>query len=63
MAVVRAGLGITAIQRSIIPNYLDRLNDYFLPSLKDIHVPLIKKEGANNTIDSLEFFNMDKLKH
>ncbi len=63
MAAVRAGLGITAIQRSMIPNYLDRLDDYFLPSLKDIHVSLIKKEVANKAIDSLEFFIMDKLKH
>ncbi|WP_454783314.1 LysR substrate-binding domain-containing protein [Legionella sp. WA2022007384] len=63
MAAVRAGLGITAIQRSMIPNYLDRLDDYFLPSLKDIHVSLIKKEDANKAIDSLEFFIMDKFKH
>ncbi|WED44259.1 LysR substrate-binding domain-containing protein [Legionella cardiaca] len=63
MAAVRAGLGITAIQRSMIPNYLDRLDNYFLPTLKDIHVSLIKKEAANKAIDSLEFFIMDKLKH
>ncbi|KTD44378.1 LysR substrate-binding domain-containing protein [Legionella parisiensis] len=63
MAAVRAGLGITAIQRSMIPNYLDRLDDDFLPSLRDIHVSLIKKEGANKAIDSLEFFIIDKLKH
>ncbi|MCE3044663.1 LysR substrate-binding domain-containing protein [Legionella sp. 16cNR16C] len=62
MAAVKAGLGITAIQRSMIPNYLDRLDDYFLPSLKDIHVSLIKKEAASKAIDSLEFFIMDKLK-
>lgn len=63
MAAVRAGLGITAIQRSMIPNYLDRLDDHFLPSLKDIHVSLIKKESENKAIESLEFFIMDKLKH
>lgn len=62
MAAVKAGIGITAIQRSMIPNYLDRLDDYFLPSLKDIHVSLIKKEGANKAIESLEFFIIDKLK-
>ncbi len=62
MAAVRAGLGITAIQRSMIPNYLDRLDDYFLPSLKNIHVSLIKKDTTNKAIDSLEFFIMDKLK-
>ena len=59
MAPVRAGIGITAIRRSMIPNYLDRL----LSSLTDIHVSLIKKEGANKAIESLEFFIMDKLKY
>lgn len=63
MAAVRAGLGITAIQRSMIPNYLDRLDDDFLPALKNIHVSLIKKEVVNKAIESLEFFIMDKLKH
>lgn len=63
MAAVRAGLGITAIQRSMIPNYLDKLDDYFLPSLKNIHVSLIKKQNENTAIESLEFFIMDKLKH
>lgn len=62
MAAVRAGLGITAIQRSMIPNYLDRLDDYFLPSLKDINVSLIKKEGANKAIESLEFFIMHEFR-
>lgn len=63
MAAVRAGLGITAIQRSMIPNDLDKLNDYFLPALADIQVSLLKKEGANKAVDSLDFFIMDKLKH
>lgn len=63
MAAVRAGLGITAIQRSMIPPYLDRLEEDFLPALKNIHVSLLKKEGDNQAIASLEFFIMDKLKH
>lgn len=63
MAAVRAGLGITAIQHSMIPNYLDRLEDCFLPSLKKIHVSLIRKDTVNKAIDSLEFFIIDKLKH
>lgn len=63
MAAVKAGLGIAAIQRSMIPNYLDRLEHNFLPPLQDIHVSLIKKEINNPAIDSLAFFIMDKLKH
>lgn len=63
MAAVRAGLGITAIQRSMIPNYLDRLEEDFLPSLSDIHVSLLKKRENNKAIESLEFFILKKLKH
>ncbi|QRN02408.1 LysR family transcriptional regulator [Legionella sp. MW5194] len=63
MAAVRAGLGITAIQRSMIPNDLDRLDNTVLPSLDDIHVSLLKREEENKAIESLEFFIMDKLKH
>lgn len=63
MAAVRAGLGITAIQRSMIPNYLDILDDDFLPSLKEVNVALINKPKTNKVIESLEFFIIDKLKH
>ncbi|KTD45894.1 LysR family transcriptional regulator [Legionella rubrilucens] len=63
MAAVRAGLGITAIQRSMIPNDLDRLDNAVLPPLDDIHVSLLKREEGNKAIESLEFFIMDKLKH
>lgn len=63
MAAVQAGLGITAIQRSMIPPYLDRLDYDFLPALQDIHVSLIKKEEDNKAIESLEYFIIDKLKY
>jgi DNA-binding transcriptional LysR family regulator len=63
MAAVRAGLGITAIQRSMIPGDLDRLDEDFLPKLNDIHVSLLKKKEHNKAIESLEFFILKKLKH
>lgn len=63
MAAIRAGLGITAIQRSMIPSYLDRLDNEFLPPLDDIHVSLLKREEESKAIESLEFFIMDKLRH
>lgn len=62
MAAVRAGLGVTAIQRSMIPDDLTRLEDDCLPPLNDIYVSLLKKEGHNHAVQSLEFFIMDKLK-
>lgn len=63
MAAVRAGLGITAIQRSMIPNYLEPLDYDFFPSLNDIHVSLLKKSQSNKAIQSLEYFILQKLKY
>jgi len=63
MAAVRAGLGITAIQRSMIPNDLDRLEEDFLPSLNDIYVSLLKNKENSKAKESLEFYLLKKLKH
>lgn len=63
MAAVRAGLGITAIQRTMIPNYLERLDLNLLPALNDIHISLLKRQQSNKAIESLEFFLLKKLKH
>lgn len=63
MAAAQAGLGVTAIQQSMIPSYLDRLDYPFLPKLKKIHVSLIKKEIANPAIESLTYFILNKFKH
>lgn len=63
MAAVNAGLGITAVQRSMVPAYLDRLDYDFLPSLNQIHVSLLKKKQHNKAIESLEYFIMQKFKH
>ncbi|WP_133129413.1 LysR substrate-binding domain-containing protein [Legionella yabuuchiae] len=63
MAAVRAGLGITAIQRSLIPNYLDRLDFSFLPPLNNIQISLLKKNESNKAVESLEYFILKKLKH
>lgn len=62
MAAVQAGLGITAIARSMIPVHLDRLEHEFFPPLKDIHVTIRKKNSNNPAIKSLEYFILDKLK-
>ncbi len=62
MAAVQAGLGITAIARSMIPANLDRLDHEFFPPLKDIYVTICKKKSNNPAIKSLEYFIIDKLK-
>lgn len=63
MAAVKAGLGITAIQRTMIPGYLESLENTLLPKLNNIHISLLKKEGANKAIESLEYFLLKRLKH
>ncbi|STX44886.1 transcriptional regulator [Legionella donaldsonii] len=63
MAAVRAGLGITAIQRTMIPPYLERLDYDFLPALDDIHISLLKKKDNNKAVESLEFFILKKMKY
>ncbi|HHF7344508.1 TPA: LysR substrate-binding domain-containing protein [Legionella feeleii] len=63
MAAVRAGLGITAIQRTMIPPYLERLDYDFLPALDEIHISLLKKKDNNKAVESLEFFILKKMKY
>jgi hypothetical protein len=61
MAAVRAGLGITAIQKKLIPADLSILDYPFLPKLNDIQVSLLKKENAKKAVDTLAFFLLKKL--
>lgn len=63
MAAVKAGLGITAIQRTMIPGYLEPIEHSILPKLNNIHISLLKKEGANKAIASLEYFLLKRLRH
>lgn len=63
MAAVKAGLGITAIQRTMIPSHLKSIEDPILPKLNNIHISLLKKEGANKAIESLEYFLLKRLRH
>lgn len=62
MAAARAGLGITAIQRNMVPAFLDRLETDFLPDLNDVHIALLKKSEKNPAVQSLEYFILKKLK-
>lgn len=63
MAAVKAGLGISAIQRTMIPSYLESIENPMLPKLNNIHISLLKKEGANKAIESLEYFLLKRLRH
>jgi DNA-binding transcriptional LysR family regulator len=61
MAAVRAGLGITAIQKRMIPSDLNVLHLPFLPKLNDIQISLMKSNPMNKVVESLAYFLMKKL--
>lgn len=63
MAAVRAGLGITAIQKKMIPEDLVALDYDFLPPLNDIQISLLKRNDATKPIESLAYFILQKLQH
>lgn len=63
MAAVKAGLGLTVMQRTMIPDYLESIENDCLPTLNDIHISLLKKDSRNKTIASLEYFLLKKLRH
>lgn len=62
MAAVKAGLGITIIQETMIPDYLKKLENKILPPLADIPIALLKKQNCNTAIESLEYFLLKKLR-
>ena len=62
MAAVRAGLGITAIQKSMIPEDLDILKESFLPKLHDIQISILKSERMSKAGESLAYFLIKKLR-
>lgn len=63
MAAVKAGLGLTVIQRTMIPDYLERIENPCLPRLNDIHISLLKKDSRNKVMESLEYFLLKKLRY
>lgn len=61
MAAVSAGMGITPLPKTMMPETLEVLRDNFLPSLPDIHVSLLKQNEKNECLQSLEDFLLKKL--
>jgi len=60
-AAVNAGMGITALPKTMMPHTLEMLQDDFLPALPDIHVSLLKQTDKNECLQSLEDFLLKKL--
>lgn len=63
IAAVKAGLGITVLPRTMIPEQLNVLNSMDLPILDDTHICLLKHGINNSAISSFEKFVLAKLKH
>ena len=62
MAAVKAGLGISIIQETLIPDYLTPLEYNILPSIADIPISLIKKQHGTKAMESLEYFLLKKFR-
>lgn len=63
IAAVKAGLGITALPRTMIPEQLQALNHPSLPPLDDTHICLLKQNSEQPALLSFEEFVLAKLKH
>ncbi len=62
IAAVRAGLGITILPRTIIPQEIKIIRSSFLPELKDVHFSLLKHKNDNAAVNSFEEFVIKNLK-
>lgn len=63
IAAVKAGLGITVLPQTMIPEQLNILDTLHLPTLDDTHICLLKENNHNPALLSFEKFVLDKLKH
>ena len=63
VAAARAGMGITVIPHTMIPNDLQAIDASLLPKLADTHVSLLKHRADNPAINTLEGFVLRRLKH
>ena len=63
VAAVKAGMGITVMPHTMIPNELEAVDTSLLPKLADTHVSLLKHRADNAAINTLEGFVLRRLKH
>lgn len=61
IAAVNAGMGITTLPQTMVPETLKVIREEFLPPLPDIHVSLLKQSDQNECLQSLEDFLLKKL--
>jgi len=61
-AAVKAGLGLTVLPRTMIPSFLQPIENGVLPPLEKIHVSLLKHRADSAAINSFEKFVISQLK-
>lgn len=62
VAAVKAGMGITVLPRTMIPDTLQIIPPLKLPELSRIHVSLMRRESQNPAGQSLEALVLERLK-
>jgi len=63
VAAVKAGMGITVMPATMIPEALATIDSKFLPTMKDTHVSLLKHQADNRAINALAGFVLKKFNH
>ena len=63
VAAVRAGMGISVMPQTMIPDDLQAIDSAVLPKLADTHISLIKHVANNAAVNTLEEFVLRRLKH
>ena len=61
VAAVKAGMGVTVLPRTIIPDKLESVGTTWLPLLYDTHVSLLRQVNNNPAEQSLEEFVLKKM--
>jgi DNA-binding transcriptional LysR family regulator len=62
VAAVRAGMGVTVMPQTMIPQELQAIGPRVLPDLADTHVSLLKHRSDVAAINTLEGFMLSRLK-
>ncbi len=63
IAAVKAGMGVTVMPHTMIPDELQTIESSLLPNLADTHVSLLKHRADNAAINTLEEFVLRRLKY
>ncbi len=63
VAAVRAGMGLTVMPPTMIPDHLSAVENPSLPQLSDTHVSLLKHQADNPAVNTFERFVLKTLRH